>query len=261
MNEPFYRVAPPADLVLREDGAEPIVEGMVVPYGQWSEVDSVIEGHFMERFAPGSLAKTFSETVRRMKGYFEHGRSKMFERAPVMDIRETWETDEGAFFRAALLDGIPGFIVDGIRKGLYGASIGATPVQVDRSRPGKSDYNPRGLEERTYKELRASDISLTPHPHYEAATVMMRSVTDDLEIKRLFQAGPDRFLELLRESQAVEEAEPEHSQPEEPEAPQEPEAPEAPEDQPADEPEAEGSRTTRHVKDYLADESEDTWRV
>lgn len=256
MTEDLYRVAPPADLILREEGPEPIVEGMVVPYGKWLEIDSVIEGHFLERFAPGSLRKTFSETVRRMKGYFEHGRSKMFERAPIMDIRETWETDDGAFFRAALLDGIPGFIVDGIRKGLYGASIGARPVVVERNRPGKSDYNPDGIEERTYKELRAFDISLTPHPHYEEASVMMRSVTDDLKIKELFREGPERFLELLRESQTV-EAEPEHSQPEEPEAPEEQEAP-APEPEP--EPEPEGSRSTPAV-DYFADETEEEWRL
>lgn len=257
MNEDFYRVAPPSGLVLREDGAEPVVEGMVVPYGQWSEVDSVLEGHFLERFSQGSLAKTFAESVRRMKGYFEHGRSKMFERAPIMDIKETWETDEGAFFRAELLRDIPGFIVDGIRKGLYGASIGARPVVVERHRPGKSDYNPDGLEERTYKELRAFDISLTPHPHYEEASVMMRSVTDEITIGGLFKEGPERFIALLRE---VQEAEPPHSEPDEAveppaETPEEPPA-ESPED-----PEKPGSRATQPPTDYLADETEDQWQL
>jgi phage head maturation protease len=256
MNDTFYRVAPPAELILREDGGEPVIEGMVVPYGQWSEVDSVIEGHFLERFDTGSLRKTFTESVKRMKGYFEHRRSKMFEGAPIMDIQEAWDEEGGAFFRASLLKGIPEFIVDGIRKGLYGASIGASPVVVERHRPGKSDYNPQGLEERTYKELRAFDISLTPHPHYEAATVMMRSVTDELEMQALFRAGPERFLELLRESQVVEEAEPEHSQPEEPEAPEEPPAPE-----PEPEPEPEGSRPTQPAIDYFAEETEDQWRL
>jgi hypothetical protein len=47
-----------------------IVEGMVVPYGQWLEVDNPREGHFLERWAPGSLRKSFG-LLRRMKGYFD----------------------------------------------------------------------------------------------------------------------------------------------------------------------------------------------
>lgn len=272
----FYRVSTPELIVRNEDSDTPIVEGMVVPYGQWSEVDSIMEGRFIERFAAGSLTKSFAESFRRVKGYFEHGLDRVFGRAPIMDIQETWETDEGAFFRAQLLKGLPDYMLDGIRRGLYGASLGAKelPGKTDRVRwPRPSDYNPKGIEERTYRELRANDISLTPRPHYEEAAVMMRSITDDLRVlegqegldrlivARMAEQEPDRLLEILRSTAEVQEAEPEHSQPEEPEAPQEPEAPEAPEDQPADEPEAEGSRTTRHVKDYLADESEDTWRV
>lgn len=256
----FYRVAPPSNLILREDGGEAIVEGMVVPYGQWTEVDSVLEGHFFERFAAGSLRKTFTESIRKMKGYFEHGRSRMFERAPIMDITDAWEEDGGAFFRANLLAGIPGFVVDGIRKGLYGASIGAEPVNVERTRnPGKSDHNPKGIEERTYKELRAFDISLTPTPHYEEAAVMMRSITDKLAVEALVKE-PERLLQLLRESQETpvqeeQPEEPEHSEPDEPEAPPEPGTEPEPELE-------EASRSTQPpVKDYLADETEEEWRL
>jgi phage head maturation protease len=248
----FYRIAPATSLVFREDGDTPTVEGMVVPYNEWSEVDSVLEGHFLERFAPASLKKTFAESFKRMKGYFEHGRSKMFDRAPIMDIQETWETDAGAFFRANLLSGLPDFMVDGLRKGLYGASLGARPIVVEREKkPQASDYNPAGLEERTYKELRAFDISLTPSPHYENATVMLRSITDELAVEALVKE-PERLLQLLRETQ---EAEPPHSEPEEPEAP---EAEAEPEPEP--EPEPEGSRATPSV-DYLSDSKEEAWQL
>jgi hypothetical protein len=79
---------------------------LVVPYNRWLEVNNSREGHFMERFLPGSLRKSFG-FLRRVKGYFDHGVSRTFDRAPVMEIKDTWETDSGAFFRAALLDGIP----------------------------------------------------------------------------------------------------------------------------------------------------------
>lgn len=270
--KPLYRVAPPSALIFRDDGDEPLVEGMVVPYGQWSEVDSVIEGHFMERFAVGSLRKTFAETIRRVKGYFEHGHSRMFDRTPIMEIRETWETDAGAFFRASLLNGLPEWMIDGIRRGLYGVSLGARPINMERTRyPKASAHNPQGLEERTYRELRASDISLTPAPHYPETVTVFRSISDELAVEQLVQ-NPERLLQLLRE---VQEAEPPHSEPDAPDAetPQPPEDPEQveeaePVERPDDEesePEpddVEASRDTQPpTKDYLSEDEEEAWQL
>jgi hypothetical protein len=89
---------------------------------------------------------------------------------------------------------------DGIRKGLYGTSVGATPIQVSRDQsPQPSEHNPDGLEERTYTEVRVHDISLTPAPHYDGA-VVLRSITDELAVGTLVK-HPDRLLQLIRESQ------------------------------------------------------------
>jgi hypothetical protein len=122
------------------------------------------------------LRLALQAVLHRLKGYFDHGKSRTFDRAPVMEIKETWETEAGAFFRASLLDGIPSYIVDGIRRGLYGASLGAEPIDVDVDRfPQRSAHNPKRLEERTYRELRAFDISLTASPAYESATVALRA--------------------------------------------------------------------------------------
>lgn len=273
----LYRIAAPSALIFRDENGEQTVEGIVVPYGQWSEVDSVIEGHFMEQFASGSLRKSFSEGFARMKGYFEHGRSRLFDRAPIMELREAWETVEAAYFRANLLRGLPEWMVDGIRRGVYGVSLGAEEVKTDTVRyPKRSAYNPKGLEERTYRELRGYDISLTPAPHYAEATVMLRSITDDLTVKELLK-DPDALVELLRRTTT--EAEPPHSEPDAPdaEAPQPPEDPEQveqaePEEKPDEqEPEAEpeaveASRDTQPPTessqvDYLADDEEEEWRL
>jgi phage head maturation protease len=154
---------------------ERIVEGLLVPFGEWLEVDNAREGHFMERFAPGSLRKSFG-FLRKLKGYMDHGRSRMFERAPIMQLTEAWETTAGAFFRASLLDGIPPFIIDGIKRGLYGASVGGEPIDVEVERfPGRSAHNPRGIEERTYRGLRVHDVSLTSSPAYETSQVALRA--------------------------------------------------------------------------------------
>jgi hypothetical protein len=106
------------------------VEGMVVPFNRWQEVNNSREGHFLERFAVGSLSKSFG-LLRRVKGYFDYGRTASFDRMPVFSVEEAWEEPTGAYFRGSLLDGIPTFVIDGIRKGLYGASLGAEPIDVD----------------------------------------------------------------------------------------------------------------------------------
>jgi phage head maturation protease len=154
---------------------ERVVEGLLVPYGEWLEVENSREGHFLETFAPGSLRKSFG-FLRRLKGYFDHGRSRLFGSAPVMQLQEAWETDAGAFFRASLLDGIPPFIIDGIKRGLYGASVGGEPIDVEVERfPQRSAFNPRGIEQRVYREVRVHDVSLTASPAYEASQVAMRA--------------------------------------------------------------------------------------
>jgi phage head maturation protease len=274
----MYRVAAPSALIFRDENGDQTVEGLVVPYETWSEVDSVLEGHFFERFATGSLRKTFAETMRRAKGYFEHGRSRMFDRTPIMDLIKTWETPEGPWARASLLRGLPEWMIDGLRRGLYGFSLGAEPIKMERVRhPRRSAHNPNGIEERTYRELRAYDISLTPSPHYTGTTALLRSLTDEIAERdeRIVVANlaknPDRLVQLLRE---VKEAEPEHSPPEgeeaeQPEPPEDPESTEPvdPEEKPDEseqpaEPEPEGSRATQPPPiDYLAEHEEEEWQL
>lgn len=235
--QPLYRIATATEVIFRDDDV-PTIEGKLVPYGEWSEVNSLVEGHFMERFAAGSLTKTFQEGLGRIKGYFEHGMSRMFDRMPVMDIKAAWDTDEGGFFRAEILDSVPELVKDGLRRGIYGASFGGKPIKGTRvRRPGASEHNPQGLEERTYTEVRGNDISLTPRPHY-SYPLALRSIADDLLIERLLE-DPTRLRDLIvaRTEIEVVTPEPQHSPPPEQEAP-------APE----------GSRSTQPVRDYLSDE-------
>jgi phage head maturation protease len=236
----IYRAAPPGLLIFRDDD-EPTIEARVVPFNQWSEVNSVVEGHFLERFSPGSLAKTIAERASELKVYYEHRKSRLFDSQPIAVMREAWEQPDGGYFRAALLDGLPELFRDGLRRGLYGASIGADVINMKRvRRPGISDHNPMGIEERTYTELRAFDYSVTPQPHYASATVTLRSITDDLLIDRLLE-DPKRLLDMITRK----ETEPQHSEPEE-----------------QVEPVPEGSRSTQPSHDYLnPGKGETPWRL
>lgn len=244
---PLYRSTAPSELVYRaEQGDHGTVEGPVVPYNQWIEVDSFVEGHFMERFAPGSLKKTFAEGKAKLKGYFEHGKTRMFDRMPIMRIDEAWDDEVAGYFRAPLLPSVPSLVREGLEQGLYGASIGARPIKVQRNRkPGKSEHNPEGIEERTYTEVRAFDISLTPSPAY-ATQVTLRSVTDDLFFEQLL-SDPQKLRDLIvarAQIEVPEQTEPPHSGHEDEEAPR-----------------PQWSRGTRPSRDYLKDERKPRWRL
>jgi hypothetical protein len=131
-------------------------------------------------------------------------------------------------------------------------------VKVETNADGRAlRNNPKGLEERTYTEVQAHDFSLTPRPAYASTSVAMRSITDELAIERLVK-DPERLLELLR---AAQEEEPEEV-PAQEEPAEEAEPPHSEPDPPAEPDAVEASRSTQTpVHDYLADETEEAWRL
>ena len=238
-----YRAIEPEAMHFRQEGdAAPVLEGRMMPYDEWTEIRSSVEGHFMERFAPGSLAKTMNEQATRIRMLLEHGMDRL-GRQPIAAIESFRDEPDGAYYRASLLDGLPPLIVSGLRRGLYGSSVRFKPIKWDRVRsPGKSEHNPEGMEERTVREGFVKELSAVTFPAYAGATAMVRSLTDEIAAKQLL-GDPERLLEFLRTSTP---AEPQHS-----------EQREEPEDQaPAE------SRSTQPVHDYLGpQEGEPSWRL
>lgn len=234
-----YRAIDPEDLSITEQGdAGTVIEGRMMPYNEWTEIRSSIEGHFLERFTPGSLAKTMVEQAHRVRAMFEHGFDATLGRQLIATVDEMREQDDGAYFRATLLDGVPKLLVEGIRKGLYGSSVRFKPVKYDRVRhPARTDHNPDGIEEITVREAFMKEFSVTPFPQYAGATAKVRSITDEIAARQLL-GDPKRLLEIIS-------SEPQHS------------PPEAQED-----PVAEGSRSTQPIHDYLRPQEDDSsWMV
>ena len=50
----------------------PTMVGRAAP-GEWTEIKSVVEGHFMERFAPTAFEKTIKESTKNMRVLYHHG--------------------------------------------------------------------------------------------------------------------------------------------------------------------------------------------
>ena len=219
-----------------------VIEGRMMPYGEHSHIRSAIEARqmgihgdqFLESFAHGSLAKTMTEQASRIRAMFEHGRDATLGRQLIATVDGMREEQDGAYFRATLLSGVPKLLSEGIRKGLYGSSIRFKPLKYDLARrPKRSESNPDGIPEVTVREALMKEFSITPFPQYAGATAHVRSITDEIAAKHLLE-DPKRLLEIINES------EPQHSPPEQPEVP-----------------EVTGSRSTQPQRDYLNQDQED----
>jgi HK97 family phage prohead protease len=197
-----------------EDGDNPddgrTLFGHFSVFNRWTEIDSWIEGHFMERIAPGAFKKTFREKTPKV--LFQHGMDPQIADQPIASVRELREDDEGAYYEARLFDGVPPLVLEGLRAGEYGASFRFTVMREEWVEdPDPSDGNPHGLRERTIKEARVAEFGPVTFPAYEEATAGVRSLTDELVLGRM-TSDPERLRALLeyleRRDQRAERATP-----------------------------------------------------
>jgi len=187
------RAMPPGEL--HEDGKT--LTGRLARAGEWAEIESVTEGHFLERNQPGAFKKTFAENYDKIRLLFQHGKDPDIGGKPIAEVRELGEDDEGPYYRAEILDGVPPLIVDGLRRGLYGSSHSFRVIREDwEPRPKAASHNPNGIPERTIKEAMVYEISAVTWPAYAGATASLRSMTDEFTLDSL-TSNPTRLRELV----------------------------------------------------------------
>lgn len=169
------------------DGRLATLVGTLAEYGQWAEIRSEFEGHFMERVMPGSFTRTFAENRARMRVIFDHGLDRFIGRKPLGPLEDVADDGQRIRYRVAMLDtDYNRELLPGLRAGLYGSSWRMDVLKKrDVMRPQRSDYNPEGLPERTIFEMRVAELGPTPFPAYVTTTAGLRSLTDDYLIDRL----------------------------------------------------------------------------
>lgn len=197
--EAFRAVMPGVQMRAADPEADtgPVLFGHFARFNEWTEIRSMWEGNFMERFVPGAFKKTIRESRNRMRVLFQHGQDPEIGDKPIAAITDLREDDEGAYYEASLFDGLPPLVADGLRENQYGASFrfGVLREEVVDD-PGPSDYNPHGLPERTVKEARVQEFGPVTFPAYEGATAGVRSMTDDF-ILSCFRSNPDHLREMF----------------------------------------------------------------
>lgn len=163
-----------------------IVYGVLAPFDEWAEVNSAVEGHFMERIRPRSFAKTIRENGR-IRAIFDHGRDPTIAMKFLGPILRLEETPREVVYEIDLLDTQYNRELEpGLRAGLYGSSFRFRVLQEDVvMRPGSRSHNPSGLPERSVRELHLFEFGPTPFGQYEGSSAAMRSITDELMRSRL----------------------------------------------------------------------------
>jgi hypothetical protein len=191
----FRSLAPGPEVRQLEDGTS-ILAGHLAVFNEWTEINSRIEGHFMERLAPGAFKKTFSETLPKV--LYNHGNDPSVGQKPLGSIRNLGEDEKGAFYEVDLLDtSYNRDLVEALKAGLLGSSFRFRSIREDYDRDATaSEHNPKGLPERTLREVGVPEFGPVTFPQYPSATAGVRSVTDDYVAQRLV-THPDGLL-LLR---------------------------------------------------------------
>jgi HK97 family phage major capsid protein len=179
--------------VVSEDGRTLTIR--LAPGDAWAEIDSVTEGHFMERFRPGAYRKTMAENPPKIM--FQHGRDPEVGEKVIATTDEAGEDATSPFARGRLLDGLPELVVSGLRAGAYGSSHRFSVVRDDfNPKPKPGPHNPKGLPERTITEARLFELGPVTWPAYAQASASLRSLTDEFRLNEI-TSDPARLREIV----------------------------------------------------------------
>ncbi|MCI0636944.1 MAG: HK97 family phage prohead protease [Actinobacteria bacterium] len=180
--ENLYRdIYPGLELRAEGDDAPPTLFGHFAVFNRWTEIDSIFEGRFMERFAPGAFRKTFRENRDRIRVLFQHGRDPAVGDKPLGAIDTLREDDVGAYYEVPMLDtAYNRELLPGLEAGLYGASFRFRVLKEEFvAEPKRSPFNPGQLPERTVLEAQVREFGPVTFPAYADATAGIRSRTDE----------------------------------------------------------------------------------
>lgn len=169
---------PLADLSFRQDEAEGrTLVGVPIVFNQWTEINGW-EGNFLERIDPKALNRTLEQRGDQVKVLFNHGFDPTIGDKPlgtpsVMDVRDDGLYVEVPMSRTSYNDDLIELMRDGALDGMsFRFSVTREEEVLE---PEKSDHNPRGIPERTVKELKLYEFGPVTFPAYEATTVGVRA--------------------------------------------------------------------------------------
>jgi HK97 family phage major capsid protein/HK97 family phage prohead protease len=159
----------------------PRLVGHFARFNVFNEIDSAIEGRFLERIDPQAFTRTFKNNRDRIRVLFQHGKDPHIGDKPIATITDLRSDTTGPRYEAEVFDGIDPLVMAGLRAGQYGVSYRFRVVREDYvSQPGRSDLNPLGLPERTINEAEVYEFGPVTFPADAGADIMVRSLSDEM---------------------------------------------------------------------------------
>jgi HK97 family phage prohead protease len=161
------------------------------PFNTWYEIDSWYEGQFLERTVKGAFAKTMRESRDSVVSLFNHGMDFSIGDKVLASVDELREDSDTAVLEGSLFDtSYNRDLLPALRAGAYGSSFMFRVIREEwNDDPGVSEWNPRGIPERTVKEVRLFEAGPVTFPANPDATAGMRS---------LVRSATDAYYESLR---------------------------------------------------------------
>lgn len=187
-----------------DDNAMPTMNVDFSVFGTWYEIDSWFEGTFMERTMPGSFKKTIRENGSNVKVLFDHGMDYQIGNKVLGAIETLSEEANGPHAEVPLLDtSYNRDLLPGLEAGLYGSSFRFRVIKDEwNDEPGVSDWNPKGLPERSIKEVRLMEFGPVTFPANPDSTAGVRALTDEFH-GRIRARNPEAYTELVSRRQAT----------------------------------------------------------
>jgi HK97 family phage prohead protease len=174
-------VAAPFEVRATDDGDGSTLTGHFSVFDNWYEIDSWLEGRFLERIRPGAFARAFSEQRDRVKVLFDHGYDPQIGNKVLGSIDDMAEDKTGARYDVSLFTDAT-YVADlmpGLRAGVYGSSFRFKVTGEEWVEPARSTkHNPEKLPERSITDVDLYEFGPVTFPANPEATAGVRSLTD-----------------------------------------------------------------------------------
>lgn len=195
------RFAPSGGLkATRSDTGLGVVDVRFCEFGNWYRIASTWEGEFLERVERGAFAKTIKEQGDRVRALFDHGFDPSIGDKVLGSIADLREDDDAAVGVVDLFDtSYCRDLLPGLEAQVYGASMRMVVVRDEwNDDPEPAAHNPKGIPERTIKEVRLLEFGPVTFPaNPNTSATMQRSTTDDF-YERLRSRDPERVETVSR---------------------------------------------------------------
>lgn len=166
---PIHRAVLPSPVLIERTASEgaQILDVTFALFDRWAEINSPVEGHFLERVSRGAFAKSIRENLSNIKATLSHGKDPSLGNTVLGTIESIREEEDRAVARVKLFPSVPALLLDGLKAGVYGASFrGASIKEKVEYRPKRSAHNPEALPEITRQEIRLRDVGPCPFAAY-----------------------------------------------------------------------------------------------